>query len=78
MIIATHFHHRAHLAEVLDEVVGERVVIVDDEQHGRVCGAWLENPRGDDHSVSGNFKLNPAPQELLRPMPLHCMRAVSL
>jgi hypothetical protein len=30
-----YFHFRAQFSEVLDEVVGERIVVVDDKQHGR-------------------------------------------
>ena len=32
-IVAVHVHVRAQLAEVLDEVVGEAVVVVDQQQH---------------------------------------------
>jgi hypothetical protein len=35
-VIAVHLHVCTHLAEVLDEVISEGVVIVDDQQHG-----WL-------------------------------------
>ena len=31
----------AKLAKILDEVVGERIVIIEDEQHGF---AWLRRP----------------------------------
>ena len=34
LVIAADFHDGSHLAEVLDEVVGEGVVVVDDEEHG--------------------------------------------
>jgi hypothetical protein len=35
LIIPMDLHLRAHLAKVLDEVVGKGVVIVDDQKHGR-------------------------------------------
>ena len=35
LIVAMDLHLRAHLAKVLDEVVGKGVVIVDDQKHGR-------------------------------------------
>ena len=33
LVVAADFHDGSHLAEVLDEVVGEGVVVVDDEEH---------------------------------------------
>ena len=36
LVVAENFHLHPQLAEVLDEVVGEAVVVVDDEQHGGV------------------------------------------
>ena len=38
LIVAMHLHIHAHFAEVLDEVVGERIVIIDDQQHARSKG----------------------------------------
>jgi len=35
LVVAMHLHLRAQFSEVLDEVVGERIVVVDDKQHGR-------------------------------------------
>ncbi len=35
LVIAMHLHFRTQFSEVLDEVVGERIVVVDDKQHGR-------------------------------------------
>ena len=35
LVVARHAHDGALLAQVLDEVVGERVVIVEDEDHER-------------------------------------------
>jgi len=32
-VVAMHLHFRAQFSEVLDEVVGERIVVVDDQQH---------------------------------------------
>lgn len=46
LIIAPDFHERPHLAEVLDEVVGKRIVVVDDEQHGK-GGSCLILAQGD-------------------------------
>ena len=37
LVVSMHLHLRAQFSEVLDEVVGERVVVVDDEQHRREC-----------------------------------------
>jgi len=34
LVVANDAHLLAELAEVLHEVVGERIVVVDDEQHG--------------------------------------------
>ena len=34
LIIATDFHDGTHFAEVLDEIVGEGIVVVDDQEHG--------------------------------------------
>ena len=34
LVISVDLHLRAHLAEVLDEVVGKGVVVVDDQEHG--------------------------------------------
>jgi hypothetical protein len=40
LIIPVDLHLRAHLAKVLDEVVGEGVVVIDDEEHaGEVPGS---------------------------------------
>ncbi len=33
-VVALHQHLRAEFAEVLDEVVGEGVVVIEDEEHG--------------------------------------------
>ncbi len=33
-VVANDFHFRPQLAEVLHEVVGEGVVVIDDQQHG--------------------------------------------
>ena len=33
LIIAAHFNLRAQFADVLDEVVGERIVVIEDENH---------------------------------------------
>ncbi len=33
-IIANDFHFRTELAEILHEVIGEGVVVIDDQQHG--------------------------------------------
>ena len=42
LIIAADFHDGSHLAKVLDEVVGEGVVVIDDEEHaGEVPGSWF-------------------------------------
>ncbi len=35
-VVANDFHFRAQLAEVLNEVVGEGVVVIDDEEHGEI------------------------------------------
>ena len=34
LVIPMDLHLRTHLAKVLDEIVGEGVVIVDDQEHG--------------------------------------------
>ncbi len=40
LVVAPHHHFRTQLAEVLDEVVREGVVVVEDEDHGRFqCSA---------------------------------------
>src|SRR3546814_12009617 len=33
-VVARHFHRDAHFLEVVDEIPGEAVVIVDDQDHG--------------------------------------------
>jgi len=35
LVIAMDFHGNLHFTEILDEVVGERIVIIDDQHHGR-------------------------------------------
>jgi len=45
LVIATHLDLRAQFAEVLDEVVSERVVVVEDEDHALILadekiGSW--------------------------------------
>ena len=44
-IIAKDLHLHLHLAEVLDEVVGERVVIIDDQQHSDLRGSVMQEER---------------------------------
>ena len=39
VVVAHHMRRRAQLREVVDEVVGEAVVVIDDEDHGAVLGA---------------------------------------
>ena len=33
LVVATHLRHRSQLSHILDQVVGERVVIVENEDH---------------------------------------------
>jgi hypothetical protein len=35
LVVAMDLHLHVHLAQILDEVVGEGIVVVDDQQHGR-------------------------------------------
>ena len=41
LIVATHHRLRAEFAEILDEVVGERVVVIEDEEHRRMSAPRL-------------------------------------
>ena len=34
LVIAPYLHLRPHLAKVLDQIVGEGIVVVDDKEHG--------------------------------------------
>ena len=36
-VVPAHDDVRPKLTQILDEVVGERIVVVDDEKHGRPC-----------------------------------------
>ena len=42
LVVAANERLRAQLAEVLHEVVGKRIVVVDDQNHSLMASVWLE------------------------------------
>ena len=69
-VVAHDVHVRAQLAEILHEVVGERIVVVDDEDHDRCCAVAMRIARTEassldpvsSHSVFGSESATmPAP-----------------
>src|SRR3546814_9681644 len=57
-VVARHFHRDAHFLEVVDEIPGEAVVIVDDQDHGmrlnlsmdRAPASLLTIARSEEHT----------------------------
>jgi hypothetical protein len=65
-VVAAHHHLRAELAEVVDEVVGEAVVVVDQQQHSEAAEAPAAPPAPEAAGQPAPALAPAAPGALLR------------
>jgi hypothetical protein len=56
LVVAANFDFGTQFSEVLDEVVGERVVVVENENHRVILAAFKDHCTAEDAAVKGFAK----------------------